>query len=69
VTGAFIIEIVFNIKGLSEIVTRGLQGTPDAALALGFAIFSVLLVMPLMVVFDILKSAIDPRMRDEELDA
>lgn len=67
VTGAFIIEIVFNIKGLSEIVTRGLTTTPDAALALGFAIYSILLVLPLMLLFDILKALVDPRLREEAL--
>lgn len=65
VTGVFIIETIFNMKGLSELVTRGMTTTPDTPLALGFAVYSVLLVLPLLIVLDILKAVVDPRLRQE----
>jgi peptide/nickel transport system permease protein len=65
VTGVFVIEEVFTFNGLSELLTASVYGTPDAPLLLGFAIFSVLLVLPIMVVLDIIKLLIDPRLREE----
>lgn len=66
VTGVFVIERVFDIKGLSEIVTSSIVGTPDSALAMGVAVVSTLLVIPLMLAFDILKALADPRLREGE---
>lgn len=67
ITGVFVVEVVFDYKGLSELVTRSLRDTaPDAALAMGFAIYSVLLVLPIMLLLDMLKSLVDPRVREAE---
>jgi peptide/nickel transport system permease protein len=66
ITGVFVVEVVFNIKGLSELITTGFGPTPDAALVLGFAVFSVLLVVPIMFILDLLKSIADPRLRHDE---
>jgi peptide/nickel transport system permease protein len=66
VTGVFVIEIVFNFKGLSELITDGLQGTPDTPLVLGFAVYSVLLVLPILLLVDLLKALVDPRVRGDE---
>lgn len=68
VTGVYVVESVFNFKGLSELITKGFFVAPDAPLVMGFAIFSVLLVLPIMLVFDILRAVIDPRLRDEGLE-
>lgn len=65
ITGVFVVEVVFNIKGLSELVVRSLKATPDAALVMGFAVYSVLLVIPIMLVLDVLKALADPRVREE----
>lgn len=65
VTGVFVVEVVFGIKGLSELITKGMGAfTPDTPLALGFAVYSVLLVLPIMLVFDLLKALVDPRVRE-----
>jgi peptide/nickel transport system permease protein len=64
VSGVFVVEAIFDMKGLSELIVRGISGTPDAALALGFAVFSMLLVLPLMLILDILKALVDPRIRE-----
>lgn len=68
VTGVYVIESVFNFKGLSELVTRGFFVAPDAPVIMGFAVFSVLLVLPIMLFFDLLRALIDPRLRDEGLE-
>lgn len=68
VTGVYVIESVFNFNGLSELVTKGFFVAPDAPLIMGFAVFSVLLVLPIMLVFDLMRAIIDPRLRDEGLE-
>jgi peptide/nickel transport system permease protein len=68
VTGVYVIESVFNFKGLSELVTKGFFVAPDAPVIMGFAVFSVLLVLPIMLVFDIMRTLVDPRLRDEGLE-
>lgn len=51
-------------------MVMGMSGVPDAPLALGFAVYSVLLVIPIMVSLDIIKAIVDPRDRQatEEKD-
>jgi peptide/nickel transport system permease protein len=69
VTGVYVVESIFAMKGLSELVTRGFgfSNTPDASLVMGFAVFSVLLVLPIMFVFDLIRVLVDPRLRDESM--
>ena len=67
VTGVFIIEAVFDFKGLSELIVGGMTGTPDAPLALGFAVYSVLLVLPLMLVLDVIRAWADPRSQESAI--
>lgn len=69
ITGVFIIEVIFNFNGLSELIIKGSRNTIDAALALGFAVYSVLLVLPIMFVLDLLKALADPRIREGELES
>jgi peptide/nickel transport system permease protein len=68
VTGVYVIETVFNMKGLSELITRGFFYAPDAPLVMGFAVVSVLLVLPIILLFDLLRTIIDPRLREDGLD-
>ena len=65
-TSVFVIERIFNLKGLSELVTTSMTRTPDAPVALGFAVYSVLIVMPLMFILDMTKAIIDPRILASE---
>jgi ABC-type dipeptide/oligopeptide/nickel transport system permease component len=66
ITGVYVIEAVFNYPGISEVIRRGMGLTPDVSLALGFSIFSVFLVLPIMFMLDIVQAAADPRMRGGE---
>jgi peptide/nickel transport system permease protein len=68
VTGVYVVESIFDFNGLSELVTSGFFVSPDAPLVMGFAVFSVLLVLPIILLFDLLRVVLDPRLRDSELE-
>jgi peptide/nickel transport system permease protein len=63
ITGVFVVEIIFNIHGISDIAVSSMQNVPDAPAALGFTIYSVFVVFLLMTLLDILQSILDPRVR------
>lgn len=63
-TGVFVVEIIFNFHGVSEIAVASMQYTPDAASALGFAIYNVIVVWLLMGFLDLFQSSLDPRLRE-----
>ena len=69
ITGVFIIEVIFNFRGLSDLIIKGSLNTIDASLALGFAVYSVLLVLPIMFVLDVIKALVDPRIREGEIES
>jgi len=64
-TGVFVVEIVFNIRGISTVAVRSMAFIPDAPAAMGFAIYSVIVVLILMGVLDLLQSILDPRIREQ----
>ena len=61
VTGVFVVEIIYNFHGISEIAVGSLQFIPDAATALGFTLYSVVVVLLLMTILDVIQALIDPR--------
>jgi peptide/nickel transport system permease protein len=64
-TNAIIIEIIFGYPGVSKLLSQSLVSrSPDIYLALGFAVFSILLVLPLMFVLDLIQGVVDPRIRE-----
>ena len=66
-TGIFVIELIYNINGVSEVIAKAMRGVPDATASLGFAIYSAIMVLTLMFVLDIIQAAFDPRVREEVL--
>jgi peptide/nickel transport system permease protein len=64
VTGVFVVEIIYNFPGISELVVRGFSFVPDTFAVLGFAIYSLILVLLLMLVLDLLVALVDPRHRE-----
>lgn len=66
-TGTFIVEIIFSMHGVSEVLATSMRGTADAPAALGFAIYSVIMVLTLMFFVDVLQAIFDPRIREEVL--
>jgi peptide/nickel transport system permease protein len=69
VTSIFVVEIIFGLTGVSSIIVESMQSSPDAPAALGFAVYSVLMVVGLMFILDIVQAILDPRVRDEVMQA
>ena len=67
VSGVFVVEIIFRYNGISDIIVRSMRDVPDAAAALGFTVYSVVIVLFLMFSLDVLQAIFDPRVRDEVL--
>jgi peptide/nickel transport system permease protein len=63
VTGVFVVEVVFNWHGVSELVVDSLGLIPDVNLALGLSIYSVLVVLALALLLEMIQGLIDPRLR------
>ncbi len=66
-TGIFVVEIIFGLKGISSVLVVSMSSAPDAQAALGFSVYSILLVISLMFFLDIVQAIVDPRVRDEVL--
>jgi peptide/nickel transport system permease protein len=64
ISGVFVIEVIFNLHGISKLATSALGFIPDVPLALGIAIYSVFLVLPIMLALDLLQAIVDPRIRE-----
>ena len=63
ITGVFVVEIIFGFHGISDVAVKSMSNIPDAAAALGFSIYSVIVVLILMLILDLVQSAVDPRIR------
>jgi peptide/nickel transport system permease protein len=63
-TSIFIVEVIYDFKGISSLVLDFSLPAPDAPLLLGFAIFSVILVLFIMLILDLIIAAYDPRIRE-----
>jgi peptide/nickel transport system permease protein len=62
VTGVYVIELVFGWPGVSKLITSA-TWQPDVAMAAGFAIYSVVAVLSIMLLLDIIQVIVDPRLR------
>jgi ABC-type dipeptide/oligopeptide/nickel transport system permease component len=67
ITGVFVSEIIYNIDGVSGVILNAMEGVPDAPAALGFAVYSVVMVLLLMFVLDVAQAILDPRVRERVL--
>ena len=65
VTSVYIVEKIFNLKGVSDLVTKYGPMVPDAAAVLGFAVYSTLIVLSLMLMLDILQAVFIPQITEE----
>jgi ABC-type dipeptide/oligopeptide/nickel transport system permease component len=63
-SGVYVVELIYNFHGISELVYYAMRDAPDITLALGFAIYSVLLVLLMMLALDVAQALVDPRMRE-----
>ena len=69
VTSIFVVEIIFGLTGVSRVIVIAMSTSPDAPAALGFAVYSVLMVISLMFILDVVQALLDPRVRDEVFKA
>ena len=69
VTSIYVVEIIFGLTGVSQVIVVAMNIYPDAPTTLGFAVYSVLMVLGLMFILDIVQALLDPRVRDEVLKA
>ncbi len=63
-TGIFVVEVIFNFRGVSDLIVSSIGAVPDPPLALGFVMYSVVVVVMLMLALDILQALVDPRVRE-----
>ena len=63
-TSVFVVETIFNYTGLSTVGVKSLGGIADAPSAMGFSIYCTILVLLITTVLDLLKTVIDPRLRE-----
>ncbi len=64
-TGVYVVERIFSFPGISEIITKAVQGSgTDIVSTLGFAIYSTMMVLPLMTFLEIIQAVVDPRIRE-----
>lgn len=66
-TGVIVIERTFNLKGVSDMILSVI-GIPDVPSVLGFAVYSVLVVLLLTFILDIIQAIFDPRVRESVLN-
>ncbi len=60
VSGIFIVERIFILPGVSEILFRHDAFVPDAVAVIGFAFYCVIMVLIIMLILDVLNAAINP---------
>ena len=65
ITGVFVVEAVFAFPGVSKLIVRTMGITPDAPMAMGFAVYCVLAVLLLMLLLDIVQALVNPWLREE----
>lgn len=68
-TSIFVVEIIFSFRGVSSLIVASFTYTPDAPTLLGFAVYSVIVVLLLMLVLDLLMALLDPRVREQVISA
>lgn len=61
-TGVVVIERTFNFKGVSEMVLS-ISLIPDSCAVMGFAVYSILVVLAVMTILDIVQAIFDPRIQ------
>jgi ABC-type dipeptide/oligopeptide/nickel transport system permease component len=60
VTGVFIVERIFLWPGVSEILFHTGSFVPDAPAVIGFAIYSVIMVLSIMIILDMTQALVNP---------
>ncbi|MBN1147914.1 MAG: ABC transporter permease [Anaerolineales bacterium] len=71
ITGVYVVEVIFALPGVSELINkstaRGVYTAamiPDVSIAMGFTVYSVIMVLVFMLILDIVQAVVDPRVRE-----
>lgn len=68
-TSVFMIEIIFNLKGLADLIVHSTALGLDMPIAMGFSVYSVAIVLVVMFVLDVLRAILDPRSRESLIES
>jgi len=60
----FMVEIIFGLKGVADLVVHGTGYGLDMPIAMAFCVYSVSIVLVIMFVLDILRAIVDPLSRE-----
>lgn len=63
-TGVFMIEIIFDLNGVADLVVHASKSGLDVPLVMGFCVYSVSVILVIMFVLDVLRAILDPRSRE-----
>jgi peptide/nickel transport system permease protein len=63
VTGVYVVEVIFNFNGISELLTKSLGPFPDVPVAMGASVYGVVVVLILTLILDLIQVIADPRLR------
>lgn len=63
-TGVFMVEIIFNLKGVADLLVHGSSYGLDVPIAMGFSVYSVCIILVIMFVLDVFRAILDPRSRE-----
>lgn len=63
-TGVYVVEAIFNYHGISEVIITAMSYIPDAPAALGFTVYSIVIILLLMLVLDLIQAIFNPRFRE-----
>jgi ABC-type dipeptide/oligopeptide/nickel transport system permease component len=65
VTGVFVVESIYNYKGVSYLVRNALLAPAiDVPIAMGFTLYAVVMVLTIIFILDLLQALVDPRSRE-----
>ncbi len=64
ITGVYLVEKIFALPGISEFIVGSVNVAPDLPMAMGAAVYSVLMILPLMLLLDVFQAIVDPRLRE-----
>jgi peptide/nickel transport system permease protein len=67
VTSLYIVELIFGLTGVSQVIIISMRSSPDAPAAMGFTVYSVIMVIGLMLLLDVVQAIFDPRVRQQVL--
>ncbi|MBN2548541.1 MAG: ABC transporter permease [Anaerolineales bacterium] len=68
-TGVFMIEIIFDLDGVADLVVNASTTGVDVPLVMGFCVYSISVILVIMFVLDVLRAILDPRSREAMIHA